>query len=253
MTADVSALAGGAEAKVPGASASSALETTAGNASLKKMTPRPVPPEKEAITFKYNPERITVSHLYTNLSTTGTQLDDQIKSLGFLEIGLGKLILVGPSTKTDVETLLKWSQPLPAPPPADGCKQQKAEPAELEFTWGEGLTWKVRLRQVTAVYTRFTAKGLPLRAELQLGMYSSLTKELPPPNPTSGGLPGRAAHVLNSSECLASLAEASYGRPGAWRGIARANGIDDPLRVAPGTAVYLPEAGEFSQAAGGAL
>jgi nucleoid-associated protein YgaU len=48
-----------------------------------------------------------------------------------------------------------------------------------------------------------------------------------------------------AGENLQSLSVASYGTAGAWRRIAEANGIDDPLRVAAGQGVYLPSAEEI--------
>lgn len=39
---------------------------------------------------------------------------------------------------------------------------------------------------------------------------------------------------------------AAYGRPGAWRNVARANRITDPLRVRPGTEIFLPNLDELA-------
>lgn len=223
-----------------------------GRARLRKVTPAPKPDEIAEVVFAFNPERITLSHTYTNTSTQATNLDDQIKTLGFLEITLSKLYLIGDLTKANAQALLDWSRPLPTTTPCGNGKQKKSEPSELRFSWGSGLTWKVRMRSVNISYVRFTSSGKPTRAEVTIGIYSSLANQLPPSgNPTSGGPAGRSAHVLDSSECLASLAAANYDKPGAWRRIASANGIDDPLRVAPGTQIYLPEPGELVGGAGG--
>ena len=141
------------------------------------------------IRFAFNPERITLSHMYTNVSVTGSQLDDQIKSLGFLEIGIDKVYLTGPSTKSDADTLLGWSRPISAITIGARCKETKTEPAELQFSWGAAMTWQVRLRSVTVVYTRFDgATGRPIRAEVRLGLYSDLIQTRPRANPTSGGM-----------------------------------------------------------------
>jgi hypothetical protein len=256
MSADLSAVSGGAVSGASGAwqrgISPSVVSGTSVGASLRKMKPPPKPDEKPLIQFAFNPERITLSHMYTNVSVTGTQLDDRIKSLGFLEIGIDKVYLTGPSTKEDADTLLGWSRPISAITIGTRCKEEKTEPAELRFSWGAELVWQVRLRSVNVTYTRFDgATGNPIRAEVRLGLYSDLTPQPPTANPTSGGPAGRSAHVLDRSECLASLAAANYDRPGAWRMIARANSIDDPLRVAPGTALYLPEPGELSSGASG--
>lgn len=220
-------------------------------ASLRKLHPPPEPDETAMVRFVFNPERISLSHTYTNTSITATSIEDLIKSLGFLEIGISKVYLIGPSTQSDANTLIEWSYPVPVVNAA-GENEKKVEPIDLQFGWGAELSWQVRLRSVNIAYTRFDGdSGKPIRAEVGLGMYSSLAADLPHGNPTSGGPAGRSGHVLDSSECLASLAAAKYDRPGAWRIIARANAIDDPLRVAPGTAIYVPEPGELGNGAGG--
>ena len=55
-----------------------------------------------------------------------------------------------------------------------------------------------------------------------------------PTNPTSGGLPGRQRHVVSASENMQTISTAAYGSPKLWRGVAEANGIDDPFRVQAG-------------------
>jgi nucleoid-associated protein YgaU len=74
-------------------------------------------------------------------------------------------------------------------------------------------------------------------------MYS--VPKLPgPTNPSSGGLAGRRTHLLTGAETLPELSTRYYGGPGRWREIAAANGVEDPLRVQPGTRVYVPSAQE---------
>jgi nucleoid-associated protein YgaU len=46
--------------------------------------------------------------------------------------------------------------------------------------------------------------------------------------------------VVKRGQSLATIASAEYGDPRAWRIIADANGIDNPLRLAPGTRLLLP-------------
>jgi nucleoid-associated protein YgaU len=52
-------------------------------------------------------------------------------------------------------------------------------------------------------------------------------------------------HRVVTGDTLALLAWREYGDPAAWRDIARANGIDDPMRLAPGTELLLPAAEEL--------
>jgi nucleoid-associated protein YgaU len=219
-------------------------------ATLEKTFPAPTPSEMAIIKFPFNPEKITVSHSYKTEGATGTSLDEQIKNLGFVEIGIDKLYIVGETTKAICDTLLSWTNPVKPAVVSEKGEQQGVQPVLLNFTWGTGLTYQVSMRSVTVSYTRFNGTtGKPIRAEVTLKLYQNLNKVLPLTNPTSGGPAGRSSRVLDSSDCLPSIAAATYGRPGAWRRIARANGIDDPLRVPPGTLLYLPEPGD---AVGGA-
>jgi nucleoid-associated protein YgaU len=251
MTADLTGAAG-KTAWLPAKSPGSALSEVGTDLMLRKLHPPLQPGEKEIIKFAFNPEKINVSHAYKTEGATGASLSEQIMNLGFVEISLDKAYITGEDTQSDCETLLAWTNPVL--PVAIGLRgqEQKAQPVLLSFTWGTGLTYQVSMRSVSINYVRFAgATGIPIRAEVSLKLYENLNKNLPSTNPTSGGPPGRSTHVLDSSECLPSLAAASYGRPGAWRSIASANGIDDPLRVRPGTLVYLPEPGGSGNGAGG--
>lgn len=256
MTADLSAAGGQATKWVRATPTPPKLASGAPGigASLRKLEPPPRPGETTEVKFAINPERISVSHTLKTEGATGATFEDQIKSLGYIEISIDRVLMLGASTQSDCDTLIGWSAPSPV---TIGIRRQQkyARPVLLQFMWGTGLNWEVYLRQVSANYLRFADQtGMPIRAEVRLNLYRTLTTKMPPrQNPTSGGPPGRSAHVLDSSECLASLAETNYGRPGAWRRIAQANSIDDPLRVRPGTAVYLPEAGDPGSGLGGRL
>ena len=48
------------------------------------------------------------------------------------------------------------------------------------------------------------------------------------------------AHTLVAGETLSSVAYAAYGDPRAWRDIAEANAIEDPLAVPAGTILRIP-------------
>lgn len=225
--------------------------TTPGEPSFAALT-RITPPalrdgEMADIKFAFNPERISYSHTarQEEVSSTG-QAEELIKNLGNLEIGIDKVVLVGPETKAMCNSLLLWSTPVSGEISPGVIGQ-----FDLAFTWGVGFFELVRMRSATINYTRFNGlTGEPIRAEVRLQLFRGMDPVRPFTNPTSGGPAGRSSHVLDSSECLPSLAASRYGRPGAWRQIARANAIDDPLRVRPGTTVYLPEPGSSGLADG---
>lgn len=231
--------AGGAAAAGGGAAAATAGGgALLARAALQKIEPTP----SEPIRFLYNPERITVKHSVQTKGVKGQSRAEQIMDLGEVEMAIDKVIFTGPMTKPTCDTLLSWSTTYVATVVKTGGPKQVTKAVGLLFSWGvEGLSYEVNLRTVSITYLRFTPYGTPTRAEVKLELHTALEKFLPPTNPTSGGQPGRRARVLDSSQCLPSLAATNYGRSSAWRGIAQANGIDDPLRVRPGTLLYLPE------------
>lgn len=120
-----------------------------------------------------------------------------------------------------------------------------AKPPVLLFQWGTQLMRCV-LKTVSVDFERFSASGSPDRAKITFSLIEEFNIfGMLPTNPTSGGLPGRHRHVVTHSENLQSITTAAYGRPGMWRRVAEANGIDDPFRVRPGDVVYLPNPNEI--------
>lgn len=119
----------------------------------------------------------------------------------------------------------------------------------VEFSWGMRLTRKVTVRNVNVRITRFSGVGVPISADVTINLLewvtlAQLTQR--PQNPTSGGLPGRAMHTVTAGDSIVRLAVRTYGDPSAWRAVAVANGLDDPLRLEPGQELYLPGPGELS-------
>jgi nucleoid-associated protein YgaU len=47
-------------------------------------------------------------------------------------------------------------------------------------------------------------------------------------------------HTVKDGDSLPSIAFRTYGDPNAWRAIADANGIENPLHLRRGTALSLP-------------
>lgn len=159
---------------------------------------------------------------------------------------LNDLVLWGPQTRSHVEALLVWAT-------KNKVTGTDVPQAKLTFTWGTGFNGiPVLLKTVTATYTRFAADGVPIRAKvtLRLEQCGEAPASAAGPgrpavakgamNPTSGGLPGRSAHRLLETETLPGLARRTYGDATGWRAIAEANGVDDPLRLRPGTVLLLP-------------
>jgi nucleoid-associated protein YgaU len=210
------------------------------------------------VSFKYNPAAISITHTApmtpssartpkssdTSASNSSGVMastpDGRAAANGFTIIGVRSLTFDGPSVAADCLVLLGWTQFV-------DTSQQSATTTDglqqLKFIWGDVQVYLVTLNQVTINYTKFSQSGKPVRALVDLSMYS--VPKLPgPTNPSSGGLAGRRTHLLTGAETLPELSTRYYGGPGRWREIAAANGVEDPLRVQPGTRVYVPSAQE---------
>lgn len=120
----------------------------------------------------------------------------------------------------------------------------------LLFMWGiggpVGTGAKVQLTELKATYVRFDWTGMPVMAKLELTL-EMYEQELDFTNPSSGGVPGRSQHLVAEGENVIGVATAKYGTPHAWRAVAEANGLDDPLRVRSGRVLHLPGPSELGQ------
>jgi nucleoid-associated protein YgaU len=129
--------------------------------------------------------------------------------------------------------------------------QNANTPPMLILQWGDPLRGFLifgKMKTVKCDFLRFDNIGNPIRAlvtctfeEAASDLLSLLT------NPTSGGEPGRQAHTMTQGENLQNVATERYGRPGAWREVAEANGIDDPMRVRPGQVLAMPPPHEIGR------
>jgi nucleoid-associated protein YgaU len=109
------------------------------------------------------------------------------------------------------------------------------------FQWGSFSTasFIAYIESAQATYTMFNQSGTPIRAtcDLTITQIPLLTQGQ---NPTSGALDVHRTHRVVAGDTLQSLAWREYGDATAWRAIARANGIDDPMRIPVGTELLIP-------------
>ncbi len=126
-------------------------------------------------------------------------------------------------------------------PTDESVGKKKAVPPLVQLHWGTVTSFPAFVTSVQAKYTLFAADGTPIRATCSVTL-----EEMPgdplKQNPTSGGVASASRHVVVDGETLASVAWQEYGDPAMWRPLARANGIDDPLRLDVGSTVLLPSA-----------
>lgn len=139
-----------------------------------------------------------------------------------------------------VDTVLGWCTPTEA-----SIAAKAPCPPRVVFTWGtfQAVTFAGYLESVNATFTLFDTDGKPLRATCTVALAES-GEPTPGQNPTSGALTARRVHRLVGGDSLEMLAYQEYGDATAWRRIAEANDIDDPMRLRPGTEVLVPSGTE---------
>lgn len=234
------------------------------------------------VKFKFPPEKVVIVRNKDDRSANQVvQLSQGEGSTalqnkpGVTSYKMDNLILDGDTTGADVRLLLDWATEVKvagkqgpragshrptwtsASPSGAAPKSEKKKGAKtggekqlpaIEFAWGTGFTATVQLVQITANYTRFSSDGQPLRATVAFTLDVIADKAANGAgNPTSGGIPGRGTHRLLATDSLQLVAREHYDSPGAWRDIARANDIDDPMRVPPGRLLYLPAFSELTE------
>jgi hypothetical protein len=109
------------------------------------------------------------------------------------------------------------------------------------FQWGSFSTasFIAYVQSVQATYTLFNPSGTPIRATCDLTM-TQIPLLTMGQNPTSGALEASRIHRVVAGDTLQSLAWREYGDATAWRPIAQANDIDDPMRLPVGAELLIP-------------
>jgi hypothetical protein len=139
-----------------------------------------------------------------------------------------ELVKIEPSTHAPPVCTFLWSSHFPGADVSSHVGNQR----RTDF---QGVVDQVRQR-----FTLFSPEGVPLRATLSVTFreYKTLDQQLRQLNLSS---PDRThSHVVQGGETLSSIAGRHYGAPGEWRVLARANGIEDPRRLASGITLAIP-------------
>ncbi|GAA5038405.1 LysM peptidoglycan-binding domain-containing protein [Actinopolymorpha pittospori] len=153
-----------------------------------------------------------------------------------LEVFLDATATHDNSVEQAVEKLMKACVPTKA-----SLGRKKPASPWVRFEWGSARTTSFDgvLSSLSVTYTLFDVDGKPLRATCRLSIEEASVGPAGQ-NPTSGSRTGRSTHIVVAGDSLALLAWRDYGDATAWRVIAEANDIDDPMALEPGTEVVLP-------------
>jgi hypothetical protein len=152
----------------------------------------------------------------------------------------------------DVRTICKTLLDMMEVDPKFGSgAKNNSRPPMVEFGWGGVLTFNAVCEQLAIQYTLFKPNGIPIRALVKLAFTQVEKAEAKSAggaakrqNPTTMGEAGLRAHVVTDGDSLQSIAYRAYGDATAWRTIAHANDIDNPLHLRRGEVLSIPRLAE---------
>ncbi|MGB3764869.1 MAG: peptidase M23 [Ornithinimicrobium sp.] len=197
---------------------------------------------EEAIEFQFNPKEVTIA----KAAKWERDTSKKAKKAGLpefkgaepckltLEMFFDATATHDGSVVAAVERLFSCCTPT-----EESASKDKPTPPLVMLKWGAISSFPAFVTSVSAKYTLFSAEGMPIRAVCSVSL-EEMPDEAWRQNPTSGGLSARRAHQVIDGDTLAAIAYTEYGDPARWRDVAAYNGIDDPLRVPPGTTLLLP-------------
>jgi nucleoid-associated protein YgaU len=198
--------------------------------------------ELDRITFPYNPKELSVkkSAQWERKPARGAKKAALPEFKGADPVSLTvEIFLDGYEDQSDItdkiETLQKCCMPL-----SDSVSSKKPSPPWVLFGWGSIVHLKAIVKSVDVKYTMFSPEGTPLRAVCTVVM-EEVSPDTPGQNPTSGSRRAVRSHLLLEGDHLAGISYREYGKADWWRALAEANGIDDPMRVRPGTRLLIPD------------
>lgn len=122
-------------------------------------------------------------------------------------------------------------------------EKSNGRPPWVKFHWGTHLhSFKAVITSTNVTFTYFSSEGLPLRANVELSLEQfEPDANWGPQNPTSGTPKPKRTHQVQVGDTLDRIAARYYGDSTRWRDIAALNGIADPLDLAPGQLLSIPE------------
>jgi hypothetical protein len=181
-------------------------------------------------------QRAIVSRTETPLKNAGTA---EFGGTGPITLSMQLLFDDFGSLEGDVtpkiDTLLGWQRPT-------ATEEDKKTPPRVQFLWGGNPQlnrFRGILTSIAVNYTVFRRDGRPVQAKVDVTIEGEEDPKFKP-NPTSHASGTWRIHTVVEGDSLQSVAFAELGKATYWRAIAELNGIDDPLRVRPGTALLIP-------------
>ncbi len=114
-------------------------------------------------------------------------------------------------------------------------------PPICKLKWGKfGEIFQGVLQSVTQRFTLFLEDGTPVRATLSCTFKQWRSAEHDAKSTRLQSADVAKIHVVRRGDTLSGIAGDQYHDPALWRPIARANRLDDPLRLEPGRQLMIP-------------
>ncbi|MEI7744523.1 MAG: LysM peptidoglycan-binding domain-containing protein [Chloroflexota bacterium] len=136
-----------------------------------------------------------------------------------------------------ITTLLSWTHATQSSHDAN-----RPCPPLVAFRWGGNpqlAEFSGYLKSVGVNYTIFRKDGTPVQAKVDISIEGQ-QESIGGQNPTSHSINSRRVATVVEGDSLQSIAYRELGKPAYWRAIAELNGIDDPMRITPGTTLLIP-------------
>ncbi|RZU48468.1 LysM domain-containing protein [Krasilnikovia cinnamomea] len=203
--------------------------------------------KKDRIDFLFNPAELTITKANTwnaaeNKGGNAPELRFQAGQSGTLALSITLDTTATGEDVTDYTNKLLDLLKVDSSLPGSDKQRNKARPPWVEFHWGKLHSFKAIVERLQLKFTYFASNGMPLRAkaDLALKQYKDEGKPLLQ-NPTSHTPTLHTVHRLGFGETLDRVAARHYADATRWRLIAAANGVVDPIGLAPGTLLVIPE------------
>jgi len=113
-------------------------------------------------------------------------------------------------------------------------------PPVLLFTWGS-LSFTCVLARASQKFIMFRPDGVPVRARVQVTFNEFRNGDLEAKEIKRETADYSKLYVVTQGESLSTIAWRVYGNPATWRPIAIHNGVDDPLTLAIGQRLLIPQ------------
>jgi hypothetical protein len=117
------------------------------------------------------------------------------------------------------------------------------KPRFVKLVWGGpggGLNFQCYVKSASVAFTLFARSGEPIRAKIQATFEEVLDPEDRIAHERRASPDLRRLWHVKEGETLDLIAHRAYGDVRYWRELARANNLENPRSLVPGTALLLP-------------